>query len=112
MVTAQAPLPEQAPPHELNEKPPPGVGVNVTTELWVKSAVQVRLQAAMPAGELESVPEPNTLTVRGYWRFTSSTPINPTPVPLLTPLSLAVYVPGGNVSSSAESSARPGLDGA
>ncbi len=62
MVTWQVPVPEQAPVQPVNVELVSGFAVNVTRVLTAKSKEQVAPQL-MPAGLLETVPEPVPLFV-------------------------------------------------
>jgi len=66
MVTAQAPVPEHAPPQPVNVLPEAAAAVRLTDAPVVKAALQVEPQA-MPAGDEVTVPEPvpNSTMVRG-----------------------------------------------
>jgi hypothetical protein len=56
-TTEHAPLPEQAPPQEVNVESPPGVGVSVTLVPCGNDAEQVGSQL-IPPGALATVPDP------------------------------------------------------
>ncbi len=56
-VTAQVPVPEQAPLQPAKEEPAAGVAVSVMAVPWVRDCEQVAPQL-MPAGLLVTVPEP------------------------------------------------------
>lgn len=64
MVTAHAPVPEQAPLQPANPEPIAATGVRFTTVPWLKAVAQV-LGQSIPAGLLvtEPVPVPVVLTV-------------------------------------------------
>ncbi len=62
MVTAQLPVPEQAPPQPAKAEPAAGEAVRVTAVPGVKDCEQVAPQL-MPAGALLTVPEPVPLLV-------------------------------------------------
>ena len=57
IATEQLPLPEQAPVQPVNWEPLAAVATSVTTVPELNVAVQV-LPQLIPAGELETVPEP------------------------------------------------------
>jgi len=57
IVREQLPVPEHAPPHPEKVEPEAGAAVSVTAVAWAKGALQVAPQL-MPAGALETVPEP------------------------------------------------------
>jgi hypothetical protein len=61
IVTRQVPLPVQAPPQPLKVAPPVGVAVSITGVPLAKFTVQMDPQL-IPAGELVTVPLPDTLT--------------------------------------------------
>jgi hypothetical protein len=63
-ITPQAPLPEQAPPQPSNESPEPFfVAVRVTVTPSRNVAVHALVQPLIPAGELDTLPGPDTVTL-------------------------------------------------
>jgi hypothetical protein len=63
-ITPQAPLPEQSPPQPSNESPEPFfVAVRVTVTLSRNVAEHVPVQLLIPAGELDTLPGPETVTL-------------------------------------------------
>jgi hypothetical protein len=61
IVTTQLPAPLHAPPQPLNLQPLAGVGVRVTVVPALKLVLHVEGQLT-PAGELVTVPVPDTVT--------------------------------------------------